>query len=382
MFFFYFLGSSKSFEKNPKCQRGLFCSTNTDNEDVLNSGHQPLGSIRLSLGWMSRYEDIQCWIKFLREIILQGIGIAPLSPTPSYELHNELNFILTHLYVYPIKSCSSMLVKEWPLTSISLLYDREWIIIDQNFNPLTLKRLPLLSQIKPFINLKNHQLILNANNHSSFTIDINHGLSDFFFFFFFFFKIVSIFTYLLDSSMIKSTVTLNDGIICHVYGGEIEQWLSQVLGIYATLARRTNESRMTLANEGALLLVHEESVRQIQLNLIENETITHERFRPNLVVDKQNRNQLYLPYSEDLWKRLVVLNEYNIELTTIGLCQRCSVVNIDPLTGTNQSRLFTRLQTQRREINSFRANFGILLNLSKEYDHALIRIGDRIEVFK
>jgi uncharacterized protein YcbX len=310
---------------------------------------------------MSRYEDIQSWINFLQKIILQGIGIEPCLPLLSIEngYNEEINLILTDIYIYPIKSCSSISVKEWPLTSLSFLYDREWMIIDKDLNPLTLKRLPLLSQIKPSINLKQNQLILNANNHSSFIIDIN-----------------------LDSKMIKSSVKLNDGIICHVYGGEIEYWLTRVLGIYATLARRTHDSKMTLANEGAFLLVHEESVRQIRSELNENEKITHERFRPNLVVDKQNENQFYSAYSEDLWKRLIILNEYNIELKTIGLCQRCTIVNIDPLTGKNQSHLFTCLQTQRREKNSLRANFGILLNISNLYKQTFIRVGDRIQAFK
>lgn len=173
---------------------------------------------------------------------------------------------------------------------------------------------------------------------------------------------------------------MNDGIICHVYGGEIEEWLTKVLGIYATLARRTVDSQMTLANEGAFLLVNEESVRQIQLEL--NEKITHERFRPNLVVDKRNSNQFFTPYDEDLWKYFKILNEYNIELKTIGLCQRCSIVNIDPSTGSNQSHLFTRLQTERREKYSPRANFGILLNLSNVNKESFLHVGDHIQAFK
>ncbi len=193
---------------------------------------------------------------------------------------------------------------------------------------------------------------------------------------------MSIIFFVLDSTIIKSTIKLSDGITCHVYGGEIEYWLTRVLGIYATLARRTNDSQMTLANEGAFLLVNEESVRHIQSELNENELITHERFRPNLVVDQQDRNQLNSAYSEDLWKRLIIFNQYNIELKTIGLCQRCTIVNIDPLTGKNQSHLFTRLQTQRREKNSLRANFGILLNLSNVYNESCIHVGDRIQAFK
>ncbi|CAF4668647.1 unnamed protein product, partial [Rotaria magnacalcarata] len=57
---------------------------------------------------------------------------------------------------------------------MSFLYDREWMVMDQNLNPLTLKRLPALSQIKPAINSEKNQLILNATNHPSFIIEINN----------------------------------------------------------------------------------------------------------------------------------------------------------------------------------------------------------------
>lgn len=184
-----------------------------------------------------------------------------------------------------------------------------------------------------------------------------------------------------DSSIIKSTVKLTDGMFCHIYGGEIECWLTSVLGIYATLARRTHDSQMTLANEGAFLLVYEESVRQIRNALDKHEQMTHERFRPNLVVDRDElQSRGYSAYSEDLWKRLVVQQtDDRIEFQTMGLCQRCSIVNIDPSTGTKQSQLFTRLQTQRREKHSFRANFGILLNLSNEDKRSFLHVGDRIQ---
>ena len=175
---------------------------------------------------------------------------------------------------------------------------------------------------------------------------------------------------------------LIDGLTCHIYAGEIEGWLTKVLGIYATLARRTNDSRMTLANEGAFLLIYEESVREIRSKLNTIERVTHERFRPNLVVDRESIDQFYPAYHEDLWKRLIIGNETPVEFQTIGLCQRCSIVNIDPSTGQNQSRLFTRLQTERREKSSFRANFGILLNLSQEIQSTIIHVGDRIQAFE
>lgn len=147
-----------------------------EGEDVLNEGHQPLGSIRLSLGWMSRYEDIIVWLNFLREIVLNGLGIVQIPSVLDENRNNRSTVVLTNIYIYPIKSCGAFAVQEWPLTSLSLLYDREWMIIDQNFNPLTLKRLPCLSQIRPVINLQQHQLILHANNHSDFILDIDQSL--------------------------------------------------------------------------------------------------------------------------------------------------------------------------------------------------------------
>ena len=154
---------------------------------MIDSGRQPLGSIRLSLGWMSRYEDIQSWINFLQEVILHGIGIASSHSSLSIcnEHSEEIHLILTNIYVYPVKSCSAMSVQEWPLTSLSLLYDREWMIVDQNFHPLTLKRLPALSQIKPTIDLKENQLMLNAKDHPSLIIDIRNGSFDNFLDFFY-----------------------------------------------------------------------------------------------------------------------------------------------------------------------------------------------------
>ena len=157
----------------------------------------------------------------------------------------------------------------------------------------------------------------------------------------------------------------------------------RLLGIYTTLARRTDQSQVTLANEGAFLLVYEESVREIRSKLMNDENITHGRFRPNLVIDKEADHLCPAAYSEDAWQRLVIANDqHTVEWTSSGLCQRCSVVNVDPTTGKNQSRLFTRLQTERRETNSPRAHFGILLNLSHRSNHAIIHVGDRMDVFQ
>lgn len=171
-------GSRESFEDNQNCRRAIFCGINIEGEDVLNNGQQPLGSIRISIGWMTRYDDIEKWLDFLDEVILKGIGLNQNVIFTRALGANQENFTvsLKNIYIYPIKSCAGQSVDRWPLTSYSLLYDREWMIIDQYFNPLTLKRLPLLSQVQSRIDLTRRQLILSAGNHSDFVIDIDHGL--------------------------------------------------------------------------------------------------------------------------------------------------------------------------------------------------------------
>lgn len=138
-----------------------------------------------------------------------------------------------------------------------------------------------------------------------------------------------------------------------------------------------------MANEGAFLLVYEESVRDIQSKLLATEMITHQRFRPNLVVDKTDDCSYPPIYSEDLWKYLNLTgSNHEIQMISMGPCQRCSVVNVDPRTGQNQSRLFTRLQTERRPVNATRANFGILLNLSHVSNNSILCVNDRIEILR
>lgn len=53
------------------------------------------------------------------------------------------------MYIYPIKSCGAQEIYAWPLSESGLLYDRQWIIVNEEEKALTLKNYPQLNKIKP-----------------------------------------------------------------------------------------------------------------------------------------------------------------------------------------------------------------------------------------
>lgn len=61
---------------------------------------------------------------------------------------------LEGIWVYPIKSCGGVGVREWPLGPNGLLLDREWALVGDDGNVLTQKGLPRLALIEPRVDLQ------------------------------------------------------------------------------------------------------------------------------------------------------------------------------------------------------------------------------------
>ena len=61
---------------------------------------------------------------------------------------------LEGIWVYPIKSCGGVGVKEWPLGPNGLLLDREWALVGDDGNVLTQKGLPRLALIQPRVDMQ------------------------------------------------------------------------------------------------------------------------------------------------------------------------------------------------------------------------------------
>jgi molybdenum cofactor sulfurtransferase len=67
-------------------------------------------------------------------------GKAELATEHLTQQQYSTKMSLEAIYVYPVKSCGRFEVAEWEITSHGLLYDREWVLVDDNFNYLNQKK--------------------------------------------------------------------------------------------------------------------------------------------------------------------------------------------------------------------------------------------------
>ncbi|XP_048464162.1 molybdenum cofactor sulfurase-like [Rhincodon typus] len=229
---------------NIHLRTGCFCNTGgcqqhlgISNEDVkknLKAGHvcgdsldlidgRPTGSVRISFGYMSTFDDAQKFLKFIlgcfvkqpvcfdkdtlsklercgtmrerdesqaehltdEETTKISSEIAAAQNSARIEIplsqncsDNQLELVengetsklikgsesitLTNIYLYPIKSCAAVEVKKWPVGKHGLLYDRTWMIVNQNAVCLSQKQEPRLCLIHPHVDLEEGIMTISA----------------------------------------------------------------------------------------------------------------------------------------------------------------------------------------------------------------------------
>ncbi|KAL7646918.1 UNVERIFIED_CONTAM: hypothetical protein RMT77_002175 [Armadillidium vulgare] len=385
--------SSEKMKK--QFEAGHICG---DSNDLVDGS--PTGSVRVSFGYMSTYEDADNVLKMVKECFIDGellfdtfsytsedfISLrenfdAKLikesysslcenefgklvveskavsyhnnknNPTPngkettlshqislanSLEEVNALNWngldrkclLLTDIIIYPVKSCAGISVSRWPVGECGLKYDRQWVIVNSSGVTLTMKRCPLLSLLKPWIDEDNNVLVLSYKGFNNININLSLSLD----------------TITSENKFCSGRICGDkiNGVDC---GDDVSKWLSSVLGVTGVrlvrqvqprrckLSRNDNDSRgLSLANESQYLAIHRPSLRQLLQHIGENQFqnfIPKEeelklRFRPNFVFDGG------LPYEEDEWKSFAI-DKFNFKV--LGHCNRCQMVNVNPKTG-------------------------------------------------
>ncbi|XP_042860598.1 molybdenum cofactor sulfurase-like isoform X2 [Penaeus japonicus] len=253
---------------------------------------------------------------------------------------------LTDIILYPVKSCSGISVREWDIGGEGLRYDRQWMIVTSSGSTLTQKRLPIMSLIKPNIDLINGLLQLS-------------------------FKGESIAVPLKPQECNTRDASLCRGVVCgdrirgHDCGPEVGAWLSRVLQqpdlkLMQQLNKRMGKldsngkgslgESLSLANESQYLVIHRASVRKLLkdisekglANFTEDELVM--RFRANLVLDGGE------PYEEDSWEE-IFLDKLRFKVQ--GGCQRCQMVGVIPETGERMKEPMITLAATRGSYMKF-----------------------------
>jgi len=233
--------------------------------------------------------------------------------------------ILSDIFIYPVKSLAGIRVESWDVVQTGLKYDRQWMLIDENGQFLSQRRLPKMALIQT--RLTNSELILSTKNFADLYLPLE----------------------LEGGEIIKSTVWEDccDGL--HV-SNEADAWLSEVLQttcklVYlptqtkrgVDLKYATQTDQVAFADGFPFLIISENSLNALNSQL--ETPVEMARFRPNLVVSGCEA------YAEDTWREIKI---GNIEFRLPKPCSRCSVPAINPKTAEVGKEPLTTLNRLRK----------------------------------
>ncbi|XP_042482522.1 molybdenum cofactor sulfurase isoform X2 [Macadamia integrifolia] len=361
-----------------------------DDNDILHG--KPTGAVRISFGYMSTYEDVKKFISFTVNFFVSlpnQAAVGYILRGNSVDLSTKERCLSTssvHLKsitIYPIKSCGGFSVNAWPLSSSGLQHDREWLLKSPDGEILTQKKAPEMCLISTFIDLTQGILVVESPR-CNMKLQINTE-SD-------------------PSHGVKEVELQSQRYVVRGYCNEVDLWFTKAISRPCTLLRcysseyhscmnnggsaamcRDVGSKLNFVNEAQFLLISEDSVSDLNTRLCSNvRNASHQqkihidpmRFRPNLVISGAE------PYAEDSWSNLNIGNKH---FTSLGGCNRCQMINLDPQTGKvhNAKEPLATLASYRRVKG--RIFFGILLRQENivgqtEEGNSWIQVGESVHL--
>ena len=250
----------------------------------------------------------------------------PMSPAA------DVSARLARLFVYPVKSCAGVEVREAVLTETGLDLDRAWMVVDEQGVFVTQRELPRMALVKP--TLKVHEVVLRAPGMLALHLAI-------------------------DTVEEPARVRLWDDEVPAFDMGDIAaQWFSDFLGRKLRLVRFDPEHRrlsnpkwtggaeaLNQFNDGyPLLVASTASLDALNAKLVAagHAAVGIERFRPNLVIEGVEA------HDEDRLDIIRIAAEAGeVQLRPVKPCPRCPIPNIDPATAEVDAIVTDTLQGYR-----------------------------------
>jgi uncharacterized protein YcbX len=230
--------------------------------------------------------------------------------------------IVQDLFFYPIKSFRGLHTNELRLSEAGPELDRQWMLIDDKKNFLTLRQIPELAKIG--LSLDDAGLQLSQGEYGSVDFGLNEREGD------------------------EFTVTVwKNEVPAFEVSSEVSGWLSDLLKKNVRLVRISENSKRGYAelpertirfvDQRPLLVISRASLEQLEKKA--GITIAMSRFRPNIVV-----NQVPA-HAEDEWTGFKI---ENLEFKALKPSTRCKITCTHPLTGVVGEEPLKTLATYRR----------------------------------
>uniref|UniRef100_A0A8C2X997 Molybdenum cofactor sulfurase n=1 Tax=Cyclopterus lumpus TaxID=8103 RepID=A0A8C2X997_CYCLU len=341
-------------------QAGHVCGDNIDLVDG-----QPTGSVRVSFGYMSTFEDCQKFLNFVAEcfvekpVTVDRVRLEKLAgATAACEGSSEeppiditpggTAYTLTNIYIYPIKSCGAYEVHDWPVGPLGLLYDRGWMVVNGNGVCLSQKREPRLCLVRPQVHLPSNKLLLRASGMGTILVPLENNPQ------------------MHASYQVCQSKVCGDRVEAVDCGDEAASWLSDFLGQPCRLIRQSPDftrdmkkrpsgaatsTSLSLVNEAQYLMINRASAELIQKlmssrfehALLDTQNVIS-RFRANLVIAGGE------PFEEDNWPHLII---GKTRFVVAGQCGRCQMIGVDQETGNKTKEPLMSLSAYRDGMVTF-----------------------------
>jgi uncharacterized protein YcbX len=273
---------------------------------------------------------------------------------------SDVDVRIAALNVYPVKSCGGVALDESLLIETGLEFDRAWMVVDPQGLFVTQRELPRMALVRP--QLKALEMVLRAPGMLALHIK-------------------------LDTVEAPTRVRVwDDDVDAYDMGDLAAQWFSDFLGRPLRLVRFDPEQRRlssrnwtgeieaenAFADGFPLLVASQAGLDELNRRLAAAGApeVTMQRFRPNLVLDGLDA------HGEDHLDEIRFdTADGPVRLKLVKPCSRCTIPDVDPLTGEQGHAVGDTLATYRADARMQGAlTFGMNAVIVEGIERAL-RVG-------
>lgn len=263
------------------------------------------------------------------------------APTPA---EADVQATITRLFVYPIKSCAGVELRQAVLSDTGLDLDRHWMVVDREGVFVTQRELPRMALIRPTI--RSHDIVLRAPGMLALHLEID-----------------------VVEEPTQARVW-NDTVKAYDMGDLAAHWFSDFLAParpgegkreppYRLVRFDPEQSRLSsrqwtgdieaenqFADGFPILVISQASLDELNRKLVAagHPAAAMERFRPNVVFAGGEA------HDEDRIGDLSIITSGEkgpVRLRMVKPCARCPIPNIDPTTAQSDPAVSDTLQTYR-----------------------------------
>lgn len=264
-------------------------------------------------------------------------------------------FIISELWIYPIKSLGGISLNKAIVSDRGFLYDRRWMLIDETGRFLSQREIPKLSLLE--VNLSDKQLVVSLKNQSNYRLNIPF----------------------LEEAPSRFVQIWEDTCLAWQYPDIINSFFSDFLqrnvklvympesSIRKVDVKFAKNNETTSFSDGyPFLLIGQSSLDDLNEKLAV--PVSMNRFRPNIVF------QGGIAFEEDTWKNFRI---GDIEFICAKPCARCLVTTISQETAQQGKEPLKTLSNYRKFENKILFGQNLIHSGS-----GYVRVGDEILVIE